>query len=119
MDEPGLNDEQRRKLRDHMSAELARLSEELRTLAAMTRPVAPDRAIGRLSRLEAMNEKSMNEATMRAAQQLQTRIRMALNRLDDDDYGLCADCAAVIPFQRLKTMPGTRLCVGCAGKAER
>jgi len=118
MDEFGISDDQRRQLREHMHAELERLAGEIDTLTAMTRPVAPDRAIGRLSRLEAMNEKSMNEASMRAAQQLQARIRNALGRLDDEDYGLCTGCDSVIPFERLKTMPGTRLCVGCAERAE-
>ena len=118
MDEFGLSDDQRRQLREHMHAELERLAGEIDTLTAMTRPVSPDRAIGRLSRLEAMNEKSMNEASMRAAQKLHARIRNALGRLDDDDYGLCAGCDVVIPFERLKTMPGTRLCVGCAERAE-
>ena len=117
MDEPGISSPQRHELREHMRAELARLEAEIGTLTAMTRPVAPDRAIGRLSRLEAMNEKSMNEASLRAARELHTRIRAALARLDDEDYGLCTQCDAVIPFQRLKSMPATRLCVGCAEKA--
>ena len=119
MDEFGLSDDQRRQLREHMHAELDRLTGEIDTLSTMTRPVSPDRAIGRLSRLEAMNEKSMNEASMRAARQLQARIRNALGRLDEPDFGLCASCDALIPFERLKTVPGTRLCVGCAEQAER
>lgn len=39
---------------------------------------------------------------------------LALQRLDDGTYGICADCARTIPKERLEVMPATRWCVLCA-----
>lgn len=100
-----------------MEAERGRLAAEMATLTEITAPVAPDPAIGRLSRLEAMNEKGVNEAALRSARGRDALIRAALARMDDEDFGLCAGCGEVIPFARLKSIPGTRVCVPCAEKA--
>lgn len=113
MDEPALSQGQRDELRTFMGDELILLKNEIGHLEIMTRPVSPDNAIGRLSRLEAMNEKSVNEVALRSARERVIRIGVALKRVDDDEFGLCAHCAQIIPFARLKSMPGARLCVRC------
>lgn len=43
----------------------------------------------------------------------------ALRRLQADDYGLCADCGAEIPFDRLKIEPWALRCVACETVRER
>lgn len=43
----------------------------------------------------------------------------ALRRLRGDGYGLCTDCAAEIPFDRLKVEPWALRCVGCESQRER
>jgi DnaK suppressor protein len=113
MDERVLDQSQRDELRRFMSDELISLKGEIANLEILTRPVSPDNAIGRLSRLEAMNEKSVNEVALRSARERVTRISIALGRVDDDEFGLCAECAVSIPFARLKSMLGSRLCVKC------
>lgn len=113
-----LSAEQIDALRAHMLRELDALDVEILALEGMTRPVSPDRAIGRLSRLEAMNEKGVNEAALRSARVRAARIRTALPRLHEEDFGLCTRCDEAIPFARLKTMPGTRLCVRCTEQGE-
>ena len=42
----------------------------------------------------------------------------ALRRLHGEGYGLCADCAAEIPFDRLKAEPWALRCVACEGARE-
>jgi DnaK suppressor protein len=106
-------------LRAHMLRELDALDTEIRALEGMTGPVSPDPAIGRLSRLEAMNEKGVNEAALRSARVRAARIRAALPRLHEQDFGVCVRCDQTIPFARLKSMPGTRLCVRCTEHGER
>jgi DnaK suppressor protein len=113
MDDAGLNQNQRDELRQFMTDELESLRSEITHLEVMTQPVSPDNAIGRLSRLEAMNEKSVNEVALRSARERVIRIGVALKRLDDDGFGLCGECAEVIPFARLMSIPGARLCVKC------
>jgi DnaK suppressor protein len=45
-------------------------------------------------------------------------IGAALKRLDDDGYGVCADCGSEIPFARLKVQPQALRCVGCESSQE-
>lgn len=46
-------------------------------------------------------------------------VSRALKRLDDPHYGLCSDCGAEIPFDRLKVEPQALRCVGCESRHER
>lgn len=109
---------QRQQIRARIETELERLGPEIESLKELTRPVSPDRAIGRLSRLEAINEKSINEASLRSAQALQQRLRAALPRLEHEDFGFCAQCDEPIPLARLLSLPDTRICVSCRERAE-
>lgn len=45
-------------------------------------------------------------------------ISHALKRIDDDDFGLCGDCGAEIPFDRLKVEPYALRCVRCESRHE-
>jgi len=45
-------------------------------------------------------------------------ISRALKKLDGDDYGLCTDCGAEIPYERLKVEPQALRCVSCESKHE-
>lgn len=114
-----LSSSQLEALRAHMLRELDALDAEILALQGMTRPVSPDPAIGRLSRLEAMNEKGVNEAALRSARVRAARIRAALPRLHEQGFGECVRCDEAIPFARLKSLPGTRLCVRCTEQGER
>jgi DnaK suppressor protein len=42
----------------------------------------------------------------------------ALNRIGVGSYGLCEQCQAEIPRERLRAIPYTRYCVECARKLE-
>lgn len=42
----------------------------------------------------------------------------ALRRIQTDDYGLCADCEATIPFDRLQIEPWALRCVACESARE-
>lgn len=45
-------------------------------------------------------------------------INAALQRISDGTYGLCERCGEEIPLGRLRVLPATRFCLGCAKKAE-
>ena len=113
-----LDDEQRAQVRVRIDQELIRLASEIASLKDLTRPIAPDRAIGRLSRLEAISEKSINEATLRSAQALEGRLRAALPRIAEEDFGRCIDCDDPIPLARLLSLPDARMCVACRERSE-
>ena len=73
-----------------------------------------DTAIGRLSRMDAMQNQQMAlELRRRQEQQLQ-RIANALNRMDQNRYGLCGRCKQPIAEERLEISPDVVMCVKCA-----
>jgi len=85
-------------------------------LKELTQPIEPDCAIGRVSRMDAINNKSVNEAALRTAEDKLKKINIALERVNDDDFGICISCGEPIPIQRLVIMPESSMCVRCAGR---
>ena len=73
-----------------------------------------DTSIGRLSRMDAMQNQQMAlELRRRQEQQLQ-RIANALKRMDKGTYGLCGKCKEPISEGRLEVSPDVVMCVRCA-----
>ncbi|MDC0144276.1 TraR/DksA C4-type zinc finger protein [Verrucomicrobia bacterium] len=73
-----------------------------------------DTAIGRLSRMNAMQNQQMAlELRRRQEQQLQ-RIANALKRMNQNRYGLCGRCKQPIAEERLEVSPDVVMCVKCA-----
>lgn len=84
-------------------------------LEELTRPVAPDAAIGRVSRMDAINNKSINEAALRQAREKLLGLQHALDRVDDPSYGKCSRCGGPIPMGRILIMPESTRCMRCSG----
>lgn len=79
----------------------------------LTQPVAPDVAIGRISRMDAINNKSVMEASLREAENKLVRLKNALAKADQDSFGICIVCRKEIPIKRLMIMPDSLKCVAC------
>jgi DnaK suppressor protein len=43
----------------------------------------------------------------------------ALDRLNDDEYGVCVECADLISRARLRAMPEVQTCMRCQDDIER
>lgn len=80
----------------------------------MNQPQAPDVAIGRVSRMDAINNKAMTQAALNQANQKLNALKGALNRINEPDFGLCAKCHGTIPLGRILLVPQSRFCVNCA-----
>jgi len=102
------------KLEKNIHEKMAVIKKDIKSYELLTRPISPDNAIGRLTRMEAINSKSINEAALKKARQTLSQLEYALTRLNDPDFGLCFECDEPIPFGRLKIMPETNICVDCA-----
>jgi len=109
-----MTDKERDGLRDIITEQISSTQEELKILIEMTRPVSPDNAIGRISRMDAINNKTINDAALRNQQEKLKKLERALERMDDKNFGKCMRCGEDIPFGRLKFMPHTTKCVKCA-----
>ena len=80
----------------------------------LTKPIAPSEAIGRVSRMDAINNKSVNEASLRQAKVKLQGLQRALGNIDSPDFGICLKCKQQIPVQRIFIRPESVLCVNCA-----
>jgi DnaK suppressor protein len=47
-----------------------------------------------------------------------TRLRIALTRMADGEYGVCSECGASIPPKRLRAVPDATTCVACQERLE-
>ena len=105
--------------RDRLSALLAELRELEETGREAASTVELDQTrVGRLSRMDAMQAQAMSaEANRRRAEQI-NRIEGALKRIDEGDYGWCADCGEAIDPRRLEFDPAAELCIRGAGARE-
>ena len=94
--------------------------EELMAHAADgAKPVSLDQPIGRLSRMDAMQQQSMSQANRRVAAQRLEQIKAALHRIDTDRYGRCVGCDDEIEYARLQARPEAPFCIDCQGERER
>ena len=82
------------------------------------RPVDVDEPIGRLTRMDAMQQQNMAKATRRSVENRLQLISAALAAVDAGDYGSCGGCDEPIGYARLKARPETRLCVRCQERLE-
>ncbi len=93
--------------------QLSRDSEQARA------PVQLDQqAVGRLSRMDAMQQQAMAQAEEGRRRSQCLRLQAALYRLDAGDYGDCVDCGEPIAPARLRLDPAAERCIACAEKRE-
>lgn len=71
-------------------------------------------AVGRLSRMDALQSQAMSKAQQTRRDAEQVRLKAALSRLDSGDYGYCEDCGEDIPLGRLQLDLAATRCVSCA-----
>ncbi|MEP1152340.1 MAG: TraR/DksA C4-type zinc finger protein [Balneola sp.] len=84
-------------------------------LEELIKPIPLDASIGRISRMDAINNKTINESSMREKKKILQRLEKALENSDSKDFGLCTKCGNEIPFGRLEYIPHTTRCVSCVG----
>lgn len=79
----------------------------------LTKPIAPENAIGRVSRMDAINNKSVNDLALKNTELKSINLRVALSRIDDADFGICIRCQNPIPIGRILLIPQAITCVNC------
>ena len=70
--------------------------------------------VGRLSRMDALQQQAMAQATVQRRSAELRRIAAALSRIEDNDFGYCLNCNEEIAPGRLAFDPSITLCIDCA-----
>ena len=77
-------------------------------------PVTLDQqSVGRLSRMDAMQQQSMDLAREERRQIRRNMLEMALARIEGGEYGYCLVCGEDIPYKRLKADLAATRCIDC------
>ena len=109
-----MTDKQLKEMRAATLEKIDETKQEIECLKELTKPIKPDNAYGRLSRMDAINNKTINDAALREQKSRLQKLERALQNIDEDKYGACQKCGDDIPLGRLKFMPWTTKCVNCA-----
>ncbi len=105
--------EERKILSAIVDREVKKLTRKIIELKEFTAPIEPDCAIGRISRMDAINNKSIVETSMRNLQTRLNQLQKIAQVIDEPGYGICTQCHKPIPLGRLKIRPEIRLCADC------
>ncbi len=117
MDE--LTAEQLAELKTALLGMQASLDEQLQGNKSASDAVTLDQTlVGRVSRIDAMQQQQMAISTRAQAEQRLQRIRLALAAMANSDYGYCRRCDEAIGFARLQARPETPLCINCQNQID-
>jgi DnaK suppressor protein len=114
-----LSQTQAETLREQLVELVAELENTLRGSAESAAPVVLDQSsVGRLSRMDAMQQQAMAKATRAKAQLRLAQCKVALSTFDRGEYGLCRKCEEPIGYRRLCAKPEAPFCLECQRDAD-
>ena len=106
-----------------LSQKLLALKDELELLllesSASSQIVGLDQPMGRLSRMDALQQQAMSKANRAAHGQRLVLIEAALLAIKSGRYGECRRCEEPIGYARLSVRPESPFCLDCQKKSEK
>lgn len=109
-----------KKLKDLLLTRQRELAHITEASGDARKPVELDQSkVGRLSRMDAMQDQAMALEVENRRRVEMMRIEAALKRIDDGEYGFCASCGEDIERKRLSIDPATPLCQVCTQSGDR
>ena len=104
--------------RERLALQLAQLENDLVLAQESAGTVELDQsAVGRLSRMDALQQQAMAQAGVQRLMVQKRRIVAALGRVEAGSYGRCCECVGAMEAERLARDATTLFCAAC--QAER
>ncbi|NNF29026.1 MAG: TraR/DksA family transcriptional regulator [Gemmatimonadetes bacterium] len=101
-------------LRAELDRQLGRLERSMAVTDAALEPIKLDQtAVGRLSRIDSLQNQGLTRNLQEREQVKLAQIQDALRRLSEGTYGRCVSCSGEIGFNRLYVMPEAAVCASC------
>ncbi|MEO9869235.1 TraR/DksA C4-type zinc finger protein [Ekhidna sp.] len=101
-------------IRKKIEEEITKTQNLIDDYKEQSKPVSLDSSIGRISRMDAINNKSITESALRQAEGKLSKLHQAFDNIDKPDFGKCIRCNQTIPIGRILLMPESNKCVNCA-----
>ena len=109
-----MNNHQLEELEKKLEIEIKNTQKSINKYTDLCKPIAPENSIGRVSRMDAINNKSIVEAALRVAIEKMQQLQAMQNKIKDSNFGICKKCTQEIPLARLMIQPHSEFCVSCA-----
>ena len=103
-----------KKIKEKIQSKIDQTLDDIADLKEITSPISPENAIGRISRMDAINNKTINDRTLRKAEEKLKKLKLSLSRINDADFGKCINCSTPIQEARILLLPEEVKCVNCA-----
>ena len=84
--------EERADLKVKIDEQIEEMKVKIEELEELSKPIAPDISLGRITRMDAINNKSVAEAALRTAKRKLGKLQHALSKIDAPDFGTCTVC---------------------------
>jgi len=115
----GFTDRQLQEIQTLLLEKKAQLEQQLQDAESATGVVTLDQtSVGRVSRIDAMQQQSMAVSTRGKAEASLRKVIGALRKIDAKDYGYCSNCDKPIEFKRLEVQPQASYCLICQDKLD-
>lgn len=109
-----MTEEQKADLTAKINESIEQTKKEIERLESMVQPISPENSLGRISRMDAINNKGVAEVSMRSNKRKLGKLQAALIKIDEPGFGACIRCRRPIATARLMLMPESNTCVRCA-----
>lgn len=104
------------KIKEKIEALLIKSKSDIIDMERMTEPVKPENSLGRISRMDAIQNKGIMESNLRNKKKKLSKLKLALSKLDSPSFGICDTCERPIQEARLIFMPESTKCIHCASR---
>ena len=105
---------QKKAIEEKLLHEINSTQKKIEEYTELCKPIAPEDSIGRISRMDAINNKSVVEAALREAKNKMQQLLTMQSKIKEIDFGVCIKCKQEIPLGRLMIRPHSKFCVNCA-----
>ena len=109
-----MNEKDKIKISQKLNQEILDTKEKIKEYSELSKPISPENAIGRISRMDAINNKSVVEAALRESEKKLDDLKYVKSQINEEYFGLCVKCKTSIPIERILLRPQSKYCVNCA-----
>lgn len=102
------------KICELFKSDIARTENKVKQYEELSKPVAPDNVMGRLSRMDAINNKAAHDAALIKVKECLNGLNLNLEEFGTWDFVICPKCKNKIPIERILLAPNSSFCVNCA-----
>ena len=112
-----MNKEELEEIKNKIDTEINNTKISIKSYKNLTKPISPENSIGRVSRMDAINNKSVIEEVLRKTEDKLTELIQTKYQIEKgEDFGKCIKCKKAINIKRLLIMPYVKKCIQCAKK---